>query len=62
MDAFRFAVEGLPDGQYDVEWWETWKGSLRRAEQVRVRGGRLALAVPSLAADEAIKIKEARRP
>ena len=26
VDAFELAVEGLSDGRYRLQWWETWKG------------------------------------
>ncbi len=57
VDAFRLAVEGLADGPYDVEWWETWKGQPARTEQIDVRDGRLPLTVPALKTDTALTIR-----
>jgi len=57
VDAFRLAVEGLPDGWFEVEWWETWKGERVRTERLEVRDGRLALTIPSLKTDTALKIR-----
>lgn len=57
VDAFELAVEGLDDGRYQLQWWETWKGQVRRTEEVHVRGGRLVLTLPSLDSDVAVKIK-----
>ena len=56
MDAFRLSVEGLPDGPYDVEWWDTWKGEPVRTDQIEVRDGLLPLMVPALETDTALKI------
>ncbi len=57
IDSFHFTAEGLPEGTCTVEWWETWRGALRRTEQAMVRDGRLRLTLPSLATDAAVKIK-----
>ena len=57
MDAFRLAVQGLPDGLYEVEWWETWKGEPVRTEQIEVREGLLPLTVSALQTDTAVKIR-----
>ena len=42
VDAFRLGVR-LPDGLYDVEWWETWKGTVLRSERAELEGGPLRL-------------------
>ena len=57
VDAFRLAVEGLPDGPYDVEWWETWKGEPVRTDRIEARDGRLPLTIPALKTDTALKIR-----
>ncbi|MFC1597890.1 hypothetical protein ACFL5Q_08190, partial [Planctomycetota bacterium] len=60
VDAFELAVEGLSNGRYRLQWWETWKGRLERVEVLipeRYREGRLMLAVPGLSADMAVKIR-----
>jgi hypothetical protein len=53
----RITVEGLPDGNYRVQWWSTWRSRLHHAEQVVVRSGKLRLTVPSLKTDVALKIR-----
>ncbi len=53
---FTLNVTGLPDGDYRLEWWETWKGTVERAEPAEVRGGRLTVMVPELETDLAVKI------
>ena len=57
VDAFRLRIEGLRNGWFEVECWETWKGERVRTEQVEVRDGRLTLTVPDLATDRAWKIQ-----
>ena len=57
VDPFHLAVRGLPDGQYEVEWWKTWKGERVRTEQITVRDGLLSLTIPALKTDAALKIR-----
>ena len=57
VDAFRLSVEGLSDGLYDVEWWNTWKGEPERTDQIEVRDGLLPLMVPALETDTVLKIR-----
>jgi hypothetical protein len=61
MDTFELAAEGLRDGEYRLEWWETWKGRQQRAEEIEVCDGWLTLTVSSLATDIALKIKEIQK-
>ena len=56
VDGFRLGIK-LPDGHYEVEWWETWKGEVSRTDQVEARGGVLPLEIPALANDVAVKIR-----
>ena len=56
VPAFRLAIEGLPDGDCQLHWWETWKGEPSRREPARVQEGRLTLTVPELKTDVAVKI------
>jgi hypothetical protein len=57
VDAFTLVAEGLRDGRYNIEWWETWKGGRQAHENVEVRDGRLLLKVPSLKTDLAVKVR-----
>ncbi len=59
VDGFRLAV-GLPDGVYEVEWWETWKGSPLRSQRIETRDGQLGLELPGLKTDAALKIRRTR--
>ena len=54
--AAAYMLDGFADGEYAVEWWETWKGAPLRRETVRASGGKLTLAPGPVAADVAAKI------
>ena len=58
--AASYALGGFADGDYAVEWWETWKGSPLRRETVRAAGGKLALAPGPVATDVAARITPLR--
>jgi hypothetical protein len=53
---FELVARGLADGKYRIEWWETWKGAMQRAEEAEVRDGRLKIVAPALETDVALKI------
>ncbi len=55
--AAGYALEGFADGDYTVEWWETWRGAPVRKETVRVAGGTLTLHPGPVATDVAAKIR-----
>jgi hypothetical protein len=57
VDPCTVTLQGLPDGRYSLEWWETWKGALERKETVTVKDGRLPVSVPALETDAALKLK-----
>jgi hypothetical protein len=57
VDPFELTAEGLRDGKYLLEWWETWKGRRERVEEIEVRQGRLMLIVRSLTTDIALKVR-----
>ena len=57
VDGFALEAQGLRDGNYHIQWWETWKGALLRQEEARVRDGKLRLEFPGLKTDVAIKAK-----
>ncbi len=49
-------VQGLPDGVYSVEWWDTWKGEVTRREEVECINNTLVLHFPEVATDIAARI------
>ena len=54
-------LTGLADGDYRVEWWDTWKGGIARKEQRRAERGALTLDVGTLPRDVAVKLVAAPR-
>ena len=59
VPACRLTLDGFPDGGYEVEWWETWRGAPARREVVRAEGGRLILLPGEIATDVAARIRPA---
>ena len=49
-------LDGLPDGPYKVEWWDTSAGRVIRTEEVECAQGRITLSVSDLTSDIACKI------
>ncbi|MBU0606278.1 MAG: DUF5060 domain-containing protein [Armatimonadetes bacterium] len=58
VDAVTTTLTGLPDGQYAMETWETWKGTLTKTDTMTVRQGKLELRLPELKTDVALKIRK----
>jgi hypothetical protein len=52
------SLTGLRRGRYDVEWWNTYDGTLRRRERMASRDGTLELRVERLETDLACKIRK----
>ncbi len=57
IPASVLTVAGVPEGEYEVEWWDTWKGEVASRATVRAEQGRLRLAVPAFERDVACKIR-----
>ena len=51
------AVRGLRDGVYDMQWWETWKGTVIKTEPMTVTDGTLQLRLPAIRTDLALKFR-----
>ena len=51
-----FVFEAMPNGDYRVEWWQTWDGRLEKTESAHVRQHTLTLSLKALAADRAVRI------
>jgi hypothetical protein len=60
VPAATLAVRGLANGSYDVEWWETWKGSVTKTETLTVENGALQLQLPPIPTDIALKLRPRR--
>ncbi|MDH7602936.1 MAG: hypothetical protein QHI38_12385 [Armatimonadota bacterium] len=52
----QVAVQGLADGLYQVEWWDTSTGTVTRKEEVQCTQGKITLTVNNLVSDIACKI------
>jgi hypothetical protein len=52
-------LAGFSDGDYLVELWDTWKGTVERSWTERASGGFLTIRLESVARDLAIKVKRA---
>jgi hypothetical protein len=44
-----------PDGEWHLEWWDTFRGEVTRRETLRATGGVLAIEIPHLEKDVAMK-------
>jgi hypothetical protein len=53
----RVTFSGLRDGQYTVEWWDTYQGMVTATQQVRCVNGRLTLNAPAVKTDVACKLR-----
>lgn len=54
--AADYTLDGFVDGEYTVEWWETWRGAPLRRETVCATNGKLILHPGPVATDVAAKI------
>ena len=59
VPASRITLSGFADGEYDLEWWSTWKGEPGHRERVRAEAGRLTLDAGEVATDVAVKVRKA---
>jgi len=57
IEAAKVTLAGLTDGAWDVEWWDTWKGTVTRKETLQAAQGALTLEVKALARDAALKLR-----
>lgn len=58
----RISATGLKDGPFRVEFWNTWTGTLIRADTLAATSGRLEIPLPTFTGDVAIKAKWAGTP
>lgn len=57
LDETTVVVPDLPDGGYDIDWWDTWAGRSLRTETATAVGGRgVTLRVPRIEKDIAVKV------
>jgi len=55
-------LPGLADGQYAVEWWDTYTGKVISRENATCRKGRLPLETPEMTSDLACKVRLSAAP
>jgi hypothetical protein len=53
-------ISGFQDGDYTVEWWDTYDGEIVKSETVTVSEGRLLVTLKGLGRDVALKIYSSR--
>ncbi len=56
------APEELADGVYNIEYWNTFEGSVLGTEFVEIRSGQRRLPIPSHRVDLALKVKRQTQP
>jgi hypothetical protein len=52
-----FDVLSLQDGDYRVEWWDTYKGEVVKRETAKSEGGKVRLEIPELTTDIACTLR-----
>ncbi len=52
-------LNGLADGDYAVEWWDTFSGEIAQTATVTVSDGTADISVPAFSTDWAVKVKPA---
>ncbi len=57
MADLRLCVAGMPPGDFDVEWWNTYTGEVFGQAEVRAADGTLILGVPRFSRDIAAVIR-----
>ena len=55
-ESAQVSLDGLADGTYQAEWWDTTTGGITRTEDVQCSQGRITLSVSGLTSDIACKI------
>ena len=56
IESATVTIDGLKDGEYKVEWWDTWKGAVTSTQTLEARQGALSVPVTNLMRDAAAKI------
>ncbi len=56
VPAAKLDLIGVPDGDYELQWWDTYKGEITDTASVSVRDGRLNVEVPEVERDVALRL------
>jgi len=54
----RLGIPNVEDGNYRIEWWDTYLGKVKTSAEQRPDGGVLKLVAPDFATDIALKFKK----
>jgi hypothetical protein len=57
--ATRVTLQGIPDGRYTVEWWDTASGKPGASTLIEARAQQLVVEVPVFSTDVAAKVRRA---
>lgn len=57
VEAASLTINGLPDGSYTVEVWDTMAGTVMNTSSVDSTGGSLTIELPTFSTDLAVKVK-----
>ena len=52
----RATLDGVPDGDYEIEWWDTYHGNITRRDNANARGRKLVLPIQELTKDVACRV------
>ncbi|MCH5373543.1 MAG: hypothetical protein JJ992_06170, partial [Planctomycetes bacterium] len=52
----RVILGDMPDGEYEIEWWDTYTGQVTGRDNAHIEGGRLVLMVEQLTKDVACRV------
>ncbi|MEW6358619.1 MAG: hypothetical protein AB1696_19950 [Planctomycetota bacterium] len=50
-------LDHMIDGQWTVEWWDTYQGKIERTSSLSVANGAAELALPPILKDIAVKLR-----
>jgi hypothetical protein len=53
----ELVLSDVPNGPCQIEWWDTWKGTVTRQTQAQVDQGRLVVPLPHITTDLALKLR-----
>ncbi|MFA5865434.1 MAG: DUF5060 domain-containing protein [Phycisphaerae bacterium] len=57
IDNISISIPNMPDGNYQIEWWDTYKGKTFKKESVHSKDNTLIVVPPPFTKDIACKIK-----
>jgi len=58
LQSVTFDLLDMPDGKYQIQWWDTWKGEIVSRQNIRSKAGKILIEVPDFKRDLAAKIQK----